>query len=453
MDYRITDYGAVGDGSTNSQGAIQAAIDAAHTAGGGRVTVPAGEFLSGTIVLKSCVTLYLEEGATLVNSLDAAHRIDLSGLLGTGDADSDSGAMDGLSGGCFLFAAHAHDIALEGRGTVYGQGDKVFYDGDPEGTGGGLHERPLDIRPEYAERPRTTYFEDIERLTVRGVTFRDAAFWTLHMAGCRKVIVDGIRIENDPRAPNNDGIDPDTCQDVVISNCIVEAGDDAIVVKNTVPMAERYGASENIVISNCVLKSRDSALKIGTETGRSIRNIQLSDCVFRDCSRGVGIWVRDGATIEDIHVHHVSGTTRRYDGGWWGKGEPIFINAQRRAAAPAGSCPGRIRNVSFDNIYMASESCVFIAGIAESPIEDVSIRDLHLTLGGQGLHGPGVFDEQPSAQGVYEHDIPAVYVRHADGVTVSGTVRREAGLRAFPLAELEDTFDCRIDMRELGHRG
>ena len=447
MDYRITDYGAVADGITNNQQAIQAAIDAAHTAGGGRVTVPAGDYLSGTVVLKSNVTLYLEEGSRLTSSLDPSHRIDLAEQLGTGDADSDSGAMDGLSGGCFLFAAHGHDIALEGHGTIYGQGDKVFYDGDPEGSEGGFHERPLDIRPEYAERSRTTYFEDIRNLTVRGVTFRDAAFWTLHMAGCKSVLVDGIRIENDLRAPNNDGIDPDTCQDVIISNCIVRAGDDAIVVKNTAPMAERYGACENITISDCVLRSRDSALKVGTETACAIRHVHLADCVFRDCSRGVGIWVRDGATVEDVHVHHVSGTTRRYDGGWWGKGEPIFINAARRAGSTA--CPGHIRNISFDNIYMTCESSVFIAGEEDAPIENVIIRDLHLAMRKQGLHEPGVFDEQPSARGVYEHETPAVYVRHGHGVSVSGTVRRSGAYRTRPLSQLEGAVDCDIAMKEL----
>ena len=98
----------------------------------------------------------------------------------------------------------------------------------------------------------------------------------------------------------------------MITNCIVQAGDDAIVVKNSAPMAKKYGACENVVISNCVLYSHDSALKVGTETCHAIRHVVLSDCVFRDCSRGGGIWARDGALIEDIHVHHVSGNTKRY---------------------------------------------------------------------------------------------------------------------------------------------
>lgn len=119
-----------------------------------------------------------------------------------------------------------------------------------------------------------------------------------------------ILILNDDRGANNDGIDPDCCQDVVISNCIVRTGDDAIVVKSTGPMSRRYGASENVVITGCVLHSRDSALKIGTETHGVIRHVTLSDCVIDDCSRAVGVWVRDGGTVEDIHVHHLTGCTR-----------------------------------------------------------------------------------------------------------------------------------------------
>ena len=124
-------------------------------------------------------------------------------------------------------------------GTIYGQGDKVFLDKDADN---GFHECPkfCDVF-----RPRMMLFEAVENFTVRDVTLQDAAFWTLHMAGCRHVRIQNIMILNDDRGANNDGIAPDCCQDVVISNCIVRTGDDAIVVKSTGPMSRRYGASEN----------------------------------------------------------------------------------------------------------------------------------------------------------------------------------------------------------------
>lgn len=446
MDYSIIDYGAVADGVTNNRDAIQQAVDKAHEAGGGRVIVPAGRFLSGAIVLKSHVTLHLESGAWLIASLDPADGIDFAAEFNDGTENT------GWEGGCFLFARHGEDITIEGHGTIYGQGDKVFFDDDSDN---GFHECPLSIRPERSQRPRTTYFEDIADLTVKDVTFRDAAFWTLHMAGCRRVIVDGVRILNDQRAPNNDGIDPDCCKDVVISNCIVFTGDDAIVVKNTVPMAARYGATENIVISNCVLSSQDSALKIGTETGGDIRNIILSDCVVRDCSRGIGLWARDGGIIEGVHIHHVVGSTRQYAdsyrggrrGGWWGKGEPIFLSATPRVT-PSSPHPGIIRDVSFDHISMTCESAVFIAGEQDAVIEDVRIDDLDLTQRVQGSQPPIWFDEQPSVHGVYAHEIPAVYLRHVDGVRISGRVRREGDYADRPLTMGEHMRNVRIDLEE-----
>lgn len=452
MDYKITDYGAVADGAvdnenpTNNRVAIQKAIDAAFEAGGGRVVVPTGRFFTGSLVLKSNVTLYLETGAWLIGSLNLADGIDFAKEFG------DDTENVGWTGGCFLFARHAENITIEGHGTIYGQGDKVFYD---DGADGDFHECPKNVRTGAWERPRTTFFEDVENLTVRDVTFRDAAFWTLHMAGCRHVIVEGVRILNDLRAPNNDGIDPDSCQDVTISNCIVKAGDDAIVVKNTVPMAEKYGACEDVTISNCVLYSRDSALKVGTETGKAIRNVTLSDCVFHDCSRGVGIWVRDGAVIEDIHVHHVTGSTRHYADcpqrdfapRWWGKGEPIFISATPRVK-PSSPHPGYIRNVTFDHIYMNCESGVFIAGEENTVIENVDVTDLHLTQSVRGTQKPDVFDEQPSVHDVYEHDIPAVYVRYGRDVNVSGWVKRSDEFKAFPLVETESSERVHVDLDE-----
>lgn len=416
--FYIVDYGAVADGITNNAAAIQRAIDEASRQGG-RVVVPAGNFLSGTLVLKSNIDFHLEKGAVLTSSLKKEDILDFASLF------EDDNACTGWDGGCFLFACHEKNITISGEGEIYGQGDKVFVDDNADG---GAHECPLQVT---AFRPRTTFLEDVENLTVRDVTIRDAAFWTLHMAGCRHVLVKDIRILNDVRGANNDGIDPDCCQDVIISNCLVKTGDDAIVVKTTKPMAERYGCSENIVISNCILYSRDSGLKIGTETHGDIRNVLLSDCVIKDCSRGVGIWVRDGATIEDIHVHHVTGNVLKYADGmresgpamWWGNGEPVFIDATYRNADHR--YPGKIRNITFDHIYMKAESSIFVAGEEDARVENISMSGLSITMCSQGTQKSGYFDEQPSERNVYPHQIPAVYARCVDGLSVEGRVRFE----------------------------
>ena len=193
MDYNILDYGAVGDGVKKCTEAIQAAVDACSKRGG-RVVVPVGKYLSGGIRLRSDVELHLENGAELISTLEKEDMIDFA-------SEFEGEGMDGMDGGCFLFARHEKNIIISGYGKIDGRGREVYYDGDVDN---GFHECPLFVK---GFRPRTTYLEDVENLTVRDITFYDAAFWTLHMAGCRNVMVDGIRILNDDRGPNNDEVE------------------------------------------------------------------------------------------------------------------------------------------------------------------------------------------------------------------------------------------------------
>ena len=413
MIYNITDFGAIADGKTNNALAIQNAIDKCSDNSGGVVYIPSGEFLSGTLLLKSNVNLYLEQGAILKSSIDQNDIINYTKDFETNTNDS------GWEGGCFLCAFHSENITISGDGTIYGQGDKVFSDTDADN---GYNECPKDIK---GLRPRTTFFEDIKNLTVKDVTFKDAAFWTLHMAGCKNVIVDRVKILNDPRGANNDGIDPDSCKDVVISNCIIESGDDAIVVKNTIEMGKKYGACENVLINNCILHSQDSALKIGTETHTGIKNVVLANCIVKECSRGIGIWVRYGATVENIRVHDIIGSTRRYadrfsvEGhqGWWGKGEPIFISNTPRYENSTGKT-GIIRNVTFENVEMDCEAGIFMRCDAGCPIENIKLKDISLTMKKIGRLDSGMFDEQPSVRGKYEHEVPAIYANGINGLLI-----------------------------------
>lgn len=403
MIFNILDYGADKSGRVNSACAIQKAIDDCSEKGG-RVYVPAGQFLSGFLRLRSNVELYLEQGAELISDL-------------------------GETSGYFLYADNEKNITISGEGRVDGQGRLRF---EEDGADDGYGECPLNVT---GDRPRTSFFENIENLTVRNITFYDAAFWTLHMAGCKNVLIDGIRILNNDRGPNNDGIDPDCCQNVVIQNCFIESGDDSIVVKATKSMYEKYGDCENIIIKGCILHSRDSALKIGTETWGNIRQVIMSDCIIKDCSRAVGIWSRDGGTISDIYIHHIMGNTKRYADcpqrsfapRWWGKGEPIFISATKRK--DGDRLPGKIHHIQMDHIRITSESCIFIGGEEYAPIEHIRFQDIEIVWKKQGLHLPDVLDEQPSARDVYKHEIPCIYGRYADYVQLSGKFIIEDSLK------------------------
>lgn len=418
MDYNITEYGAVGDGRTVNTAAIQKTIDLCHENGGGRVVIPTGRFLSGTVILRSNINLFLEAGAELVSSLDPADMIDFMK-----DFDDDN-ADTGWEGGCFLLARHEKNITISGPGRIDGRGREVFYEDESDG---GTHETPLKVK---GFRPRMSFLEDVANLTVKDVTFYDAAFWTLHMAGCRNVLIDGIRIENNDRGPNNDGIDPDCCQNVIIRGCRIACADDCIVVKTTAPMAEKYGDCHNILISDCILYSHSSALKIGTETWADIHHIVMSDCILENCTRGLGIWSRDGGRIHDIMFHHISGNTLRYSDRvkqdaevcvWWGKGDAIFVSATKRAGVER--IPGVIENISFDHISMTCEGTIMIAGEEYSPVRNVEIRDSAFTWKKQGRLYPDCLDEQPSARDIYKHETPCIYLRSAEDISLDDNVK------------------------------
>jgi len=420
MNCSIMNFGAAGDGITLNTGAIQQAIDACSASGGGRVSVPAGKFLSGTIQLKSNVDLHLESGAELISSLDPADMPDLMG-----DFDDDN-RDTGWEGGCFLLARHAENVTISGFGRIDGRGREVFYE---DADDGGSHESPLKVR---GYRPRMSFLEDVKNLTIRDVTFYDAAFWTLHMAGCRDVLIDGIRIENNERGPNNDGIDPDCCQNVIIRGCIIRCADDAIVVKTTAPMTKKYGDCANILISNCILRSHSSALKIGTETWGDIHHVTMSDCILDRCTRGIGLWSRDGGRIHDVMLHHITGSTRRYRDRvrqdsevvvWWGKGEPVFLSATQRSGVER--LPGVIESVFMDHLHICCEGAIMIAGEKPCPIRDVRIADSSFLWKRQGSLLPDCLDEQPSGRGVYPHAVPTVYIRSGENISLCDNVRYE----------------------------
>lgn len=397
--YNIRDYGAVGDGVAKDTASIQAAIDACSERGGGTVVVPKGEYLTGTLMLKDNVNLHLEAAARIVSSMEEQDF-----------------TVPGQPGTCGLISArHGSRISVTGMGTIDGQGERFLEKDD------GIGDHVL--LPLQSFRPKLIDLEGCTDVVFRNVTLYRASSWCLHMTGCRRVNIHGISILGQLRGLNNDGIDPDSCRDVHISNCHIEAGDDCIVLKTTKHGAAHYGACENITVVNCTLISRSTALKIGTETCADIRNVVFQNCVIRNSNRGLGVWARDGATIENIMFSNIIIDTRLFSDEfepmrkrkWWGKGEPIFITAERRQE---GGFPGIIRNIRFDHILAEGENAVYLEGSEESVIEGISVRGLKLTMRAKSGYPGGVFDTNPSARGVFRHPIPAVFCRYGKDISL-----------------------------------
>lgn len=404
MNFIIGDYGAKGDGITDDTYAVQKAIDLCHENGGGRVVCESGTYLCSSIVLKSNIDLHLEQGCTIISSLD--------------------GEKCGKEYKALITAKDSENISISGFGCIDGRSSLIFYDDNRDP----LHEAPLDYS--YGVfRPRTSFFENIRNITIKDITITNSVFWSLHFAGCTYVTVSGVKIFNNIRSNENDGIDPDCCKNVVISDCIITAGDDPIVIKTTKEMAEKYGSSENIVVNNCIFKTKSAGIKIGTETWADIKNITVSNCVIEECGRAFAIWTRDGAVVENINISNVRAVCRAYSACidnkhigagypyWWGKGEGIYISNGVRNHEDKRR--GFIKNITISNMDIECESSVFISGSNMGDIQFVKICNCRVRLKQIGSQKPGWFDYRPSPKDVIKHSIPGLYIEFAKNIFCS----------------------------------
>jgi polygalacturonase len=395
--YVITDYGAVADGTTNNAWAIQRTIDACAANGGGRVVIPSASdaFMSGKIFLRSKIELHLEAGARLLCSPE------FEDLLSQNDKYS-------LKQG-FLCANGATDISITGSGTLDGNGRSY------------VAERLPQIYVMKRNRPRTLVFLGCSRIRVTGITVRDGAEWTLCFCGCEDLAIDGISLYNDLKLPNSDGISLDHSRNVRVTNCHVEAGDDAIVLKTT-RMADPYGPTENVTVSDCTLKSTSSALVIGCEISAPVRHIVFDSCTISSSHRGLAINLSFESDVEDILFSNMTIETRIFDDRWWGRGEAIYVKALPWTDHDK---VGRIHNVRFQNIEARSENGVLVWGQSPDRIEDIAFDNVRLTLEKGSKYPADHLDLRPCpgrdngyASGVVEHPARAVILHDAQRIAL-----------------------------------
>jgi polygalacturonase len=428
--FNVKDYGAMGRKQDNARPALQQAIDACGRAGGGTVYVPPGEYTSGQLKLRSGVRLYLEAGATLFASLDGRE-------------------FDPAPKSAFLYGEDLHDIAIEGRGTIDGQASYDWRLNDitdhyilpnqrlMEAAGKPLLRSFPGGFPKETVYPRLVLLLRCQDVQIRGLKFLGSRSWTINPYACKRLLIDGVYITSSQKAGVwADGIDPDGCQDVRVSNSTIETGDDALVFYS----ADIWGPAlptENVTVTNCRLSSSSSAIKFCDGNSNAIRRVAIDNIVITNSNRGLAFMVFDGGIVEDVVISNVTIDTRRFDWFWWGDGDPIHFNIKRRSEVdgvkrekepPAGI----IRNVSIRNVIAHGTGTSAINGHPDSPLDGIRLDNVRLFVS----HDP---------QAPYENTQSALTLRDARNFSMKDVEIRwekpesptwKAGLRADNVADL-----------------
>jgi len=245
---------------------LQAAIDAAYAAGGGRVCIQPGTHATGTLEIKSNVELFLCPGASLIGSGNLDEYPDFA----PEGAVSFDGYTPEKSRKALIVANKADNVSITGFGVIDARGPDFYDKNIIAGTAPGAHWPKPDI-----PRPRLLQFVQCKNACIRDVRFKDSAGWSFWMAECENMTINAITLTGNPHLMNNDGIHLDSCRKVRISDCYIDTGDDAIVVRAIRKSLDKEYVCEDVTVSNCVLASACQCIRIGCPLDGDIR-----DCVF-----------------------------------------------------------------------------------------------------------------------------------------------------------------------------
>ena len=398
MDFNIKDYGAVSDGMTVNTEAIQKAIDECNEKGGGRVIIPEGLFISGTIRLKSNVELHLERGA----HLKASTNID--------DYNPDDEYPENYGSvperwrpKHFIICVRQKNVAITGSGVIDGSGDFFFEEKrehKPTNSYAWMY-GCFNVRDYNILRPgQMLAIVDSEKIQISGVEFINSTCWTVFLYGCRYVQVTGIRIFNEVYHENTDGIDIDVCENVTVSDCIIKTGDDCITLRCSAQrLTNGMDTCKNITITNCVLECAVCAFRIGVGYGKirnaAISNITVSRCgpVFKFMTSYSG---RGEAFIENINISNITAEN---------SGKCISIEAP---------IAGYVKDVSFSNFRAHLFASVHMTAKEKGMIKNINFTDLHLIS--ENADYP-VGEKERDCRGDY-----LIYAENADNLTFTNTI-------------------------------
>jgi polygalacturonase len=436
----VRDFGAKGDGTTKDTKAIQSAIDKAAAAGG-TVVISPGRYVSGTIHLRSNLTLRIEQGATLLFSPDDGdfdpyeelpYHMDrppkkvepevsfVTRTLPERRRMAAPPAWDDTETSYFHYALLSgdgvHNVAIEGTGTI---------DGNRPRRGG----------------PKPIAIKNSEWISVRGITIRNAPNYNISFAGTDYIEVEGVKLINGFA----DGVDTDGCRYIRITNCYIDAWDDAICPKASMALGKPR-ATEHLVVANCVLRTSCNHFKFGTETAGDLRDVSVTNCVMLrrpDGRKGLG-----GISIESVDGSHVDGVVVS-NISMEDVVSPIFIRLGNRGRGMAKPAPGSIQNISIQNVVARGASLAStITGVANGRIQNVTIDGLNVTAAGgvaaRDINVPEAEAKYPDPDLFGELPALALYSKHVDGLTLRNVKVHAAEPDGRPAMVLDDVTHLEI---------
>ena len=398
----ITKAGAKAGTDIDNAPVIQKVIDRLSSQGGGTVTIPAGDFITGPLELKSGVELHLEMGARLlglpdISAYEKAHWVNEKGKVSPHSA--------------LIYANFQENIAITGQGTIDGQGGHRAFKVGKADPGG---------------RPMIILFRGCRNVVVKDVRLENSAHWVQYYTDCVGVRVSGLKVYSHCNY-NNDGIDIES-SDVVVTGCIFDSEDDAICLKGT-----GNNLCENVAVSNCVAASNCNAVKLGTGSCTGYRNISISNITIRHASEdnfrhwstkikgitapvtvisGIAVEVVDGGICENVNISNIAMRDVQ---------TPIFIRMGRRSTSE----DSHMRGITISGVTAHSESMMSssITGVPGLYPEDIYLSDIDITAPGGGTADMAKL-KVPEAEDTYPenrklgHILPAsgLYIRHANNV-------------------------------------
>jgi hypothetical protein len=404
--------------------------------------MPPGTYLSGTVVLQSNVTLYLEASATLLGSTNLADYAQQPGPPEKGDANQKH----------LVFARDAENVGLAGPGRIDGQGRAFWV---PSGR--------TVPPPEDAWRDVATYdwkpldrpsplveFAFCRNVRIEDVRIENASGWTLRPINCDDIVIRGITIRNPVIGPNTDGIDPTGCRNLFISDCLIDTGDDAICLKSENPYGGEPRISKNITITNCVLTCCCNGLKFGTATRGGFENVAFTNSVIYNervdprarVISGIAVEMVDGGWVEGVVVSNVRMQNVR---------TPIFIRRGNRRPRPDGT-PGTLRGVMIENVHATGAILTnSVTGLPGFEVEDVTLSNIRIDSEEAGKSEWGAREVPENAKSYPEARmfgrLPAYgfYCRHVNGLRLHAISLGAAAEEARPALVCDDVRNLEID--------